>query len=247
MDSNGRWVLVTGGTRGIGRGIATCLSRAGYKTVVTYLKSGNDASKLLQEAASASLDIAAYQCDGADGDSVKKLVAKLVELHGAPLALVNNAGITSDELLFRMHEDSWDKVVRTNLKSVFLYSQAVLPSMMTERNGVILNMSSVAAIKGNIGQCNYAATKAGMLGMSRALALEVARFNIRVNSILPGLVDTEMIANMPEQELREMRKRIPLKRLCGVEEVSSMVQFLISPLSSYITGQAFCIDGGLTV
>ena len=247
MASNAPWVLVTGGTRGIGRGIAQSLSRAGYKTVVTYLKSEDEAAKLVQEATASGLDLSAHQCDGSDAGRVKQLMAILTEANGAPLALVNNAGITADSLLFRMSEEHWDKVMHANLKSVFLFSQAVLPSMMAERNGVILNMSSIAAIKGNVGQCNYAATKAAMLGMSGVLALEVARFNIRVNSILPGMVDTEMVANIPEQELREIRKRIPLKRLCSVEEIAAMVKFLISAASSYITGQSFCIDGGLTV
>lgn len=247
MASNAPWVLVTGGTRGIGRGIAQSLSRAGFKTVVTYLKSEDEAAKLVHEATAAGLDLSAHQCDGSDAWRVKQLMATLTEANGAPVALVNNAGITADSLLFRMSEEHWDKVMHANLKSVFLFSQAVLPSMMAERNGVILNMSSIAAIKGNVGQCNYAATKAAMLGMSGVLALEVARFNIRVNSILPGMVDTEMVANIPEQELREIRKRIPLKRLCSVDEIAAMVKFLISAESSYITGQSFCIDGGLTV
>lgn len=247
MASNAPWVLVTGGTRGIGRGIAQSLARAGFKTVVTFLKSEDEAAKLVHETTAAGLDLSAHRCDGSDAGRVKQLMATLTEANGAPMALVNNAGITADSLLFRMSEEYWDKVMQANLKSVFLFSQAVLPSMMAERNGVILNMSSIAAIKGNVGQCNYAATKAAMLGMSSALALEVARFNIRVNSILPGMVDTEMVANIPEQELREIRKRIPLKRLCRVDEIAAMVKFLISAESSYITGQSFCIDGGLTV
>ncbi|MFP5392106.1 MAG: 3-oxoacyl-ACP reductase FabG [Gammaproteobacteria bacterium] len=246
MDKSTPWVLVTGGTRGIGKGIVQVLAASGYRALFTYRSSSQEAELIEADAASKGQLARGYRCDGADPDSVQALVERLVAEHGAPAALVNNAGITADTLLVNMPLASWDAVIDANLKSVYLFSKAILPSMMEAREGVILNMSSITAIKGNVGQTNYGATKAGMIGMSRSLALEVGRFNIRVNCLLPGLVDTEMIAAIPDKERAQIRKSIPLKRLCGVDELGRVVRFLISEDASYLTGQTISLDGGLT-
>lgn len=246
MNEKKSWVLVTGGTRGIGRGIVECVAKAGFSVIFTYVRSTKEAQDIEEMARAEGLAISGYPCDGADAPSVSHLMDTLVTKYGPPLALVNNAGITADALLCNMSVNQWDKVIDVNLKSAFLFSKAVLPSMMEARNGVILHMSSVTAIKGNVGQSNYAATKAALLGMSRTLALEVARFNIRVNSILPGLVDTEMVGEIPENQRKSLERKIPLKRLCTVNEIGELVKFLISESASYMTGQTFGIDGGLS-
>ena len=173
-------------------------------------------------------------------------VDALVAEAGPPHALVNNAGITADGLMLKLSADQWDQVIAANLRSVFLFARQVMPSMMERRSGVILQMSSISAIKGNVGQTNYAATKAGMLGVTRSLSLETARFNIRVNAILPGLVDTEMLSQMPERDRTNLARQVPLRRLCRVGEVAALTRFLLSEDAAYITGQAFAIDGGLT-
>lgn len=237
---------MTGGTRGIGRGIVECLAKAGFLVAFTYVRSIEEAQELEKWARTEGLTVRGYQCDGADAQGVDFLMKELIAEYGVPLALVNNAGITADALLYNMSVEQWDKVVDVNLRSAFLFSKAVLPSMMETRNGVILNMSSITANKGNVGQCNYAATKAALVGMTRTLALEVARFNIRVNSILPGLVDTEMISAIPADERKSLQRSIPLRRLCTVAEIGELVKFLISDAASYMTGQQFGIDGGLS-
>jgi 3-oxoacyl-[acyl-carrier protein] reductase len=248
QDQSGKqWILVTGGTRGIGKGLVECLASSGYRIMFTYRQSQDEAHALSQRLAADGFDARGFRCDGTNPEEVKTVCTELVSKFGAPLALINNAGITQDALLYNMPLESWDKVVDANLRSTFLFTKLILPSMMEARNGVILNMSSVTAIRGNIGQTNYGATKAAMLGMTRSLALETARFNIRVNCILPGLVETEMVEQIPEKDRLTLKKKIPLKRLCGVAEVGGLVKYLISDIASYITGQALSIDGGLTV
>lgn len=240
------WILVTGGTRGIGRGLVEGLSAGGYDVVFTYLKSAREADDIERSVEESGNFARGYRCDGCNAEEVEALVKDLVVQFGPPHALINNAGITDDGLLYNMSEASWDSVISNNLKSCFLFSKSVLPSMMERRDGAIVNMSSVTAVKGNVGQVNYAATKAAMIGMTKTLALEVGRFNIRVNSILPGLVETEMIRKIPEQELKNIKKGIPLRRLCGVAEIEKLVRYLVSSDASYITAQSLSIDGGLT-
>lgn len=246
MQDHQRWVLVTGGSRGIGRSLVEHLASTGYKVVFTYVNSGAVADQLVTWAHEHSLHVEGYRCDGGIKTEVEGLVNRLIAKHGAPHSLINNAGITADTLLYNMDEDAWDSVIRNNLKSCYLFSKYVLPAMFEARNGAILNMSSITAIKGNPGQFNYAATKSAMLGMTRTLALEVARFNVRVNSILPGLVETEMLSRVPEQELKGLKRAVPLRRLCSVQEVSKLAGYLISDDAAYITGQAISIDGGMT-
>lgn len=246
MQNHQRWVLVTGGSRGIGRSLVEYLASAGYKVVFTYVNSGAAADELVAWAQAQAMHVEGYRCDGGLKTEVEGLVNRLIAQHGAPHALINNAGITADALLYNMEEEAWDGVIRNNLKSCYLYSKYVLPAMFEARDGVILNMSSITAIKGNPGQFNYAATKSAMLGMTRTLALEVARFNVRVNAILPGLVETEMLGRVPEQELKGLKRAVPLRRLCSVAEVSKLAAYLISDDAAYITGQAISIDGGMT-
>lgn len=240
------WALVTGGTRGIGRGIVTCLLDAGYTVVFTYKSSSGEAAAIEAAAERAGHKARGFQCDGTDEAAVEALASQLIHDMGAPAALVNNAGITDDALLCHMPVQSWDRVIDTNLRPVFLFSKAVLPAMFEAGGGAIVNMSSVSAIRGNVGQTNYSATKAAILGMTQSLALEVARFGVRVNAVLPGLVKTEMIDAIPEAKLKSMQQRIPMRRLCDVAEVGKLVRYLVSDDAAYITGQAISIDGGLS-
>jgi len=188
-----------------------------------------------------------YCCDGADEAAVASFSEKTLAERGPPYAVVNNVGITRDGLLLRMSTAQWREVISTNLDSAFFTTRGYLEAMMEAGDGVILQMASVSGLKGNAGQTNYSATKAGLVGMTRSLALEVARFNIRVNALAPGFIATEMVDKMPERQQRRLKDAIPLRRFGTVEEVAALAGFLVSPHGAYITGQTFVIDGGLNV
>lgn len=241
-----RWVLVTGGSRGIGKGIVEHLCRAGYPVVFTYKASAAAAEELEAAMREAGHTCQAVRCDGAVLAEVDTVVSDLVNRIGVPCALVNNMGITRDALLVNANAEDWLEVLHTNLTSSFYFARSVGAGMMARRSGVILQMGSVSGQKGIAGQTAYAATKAGMSGMTRALALEVGRFNVRVNVIAPGFIRTEMLNNKPSTELKSIEKQIPLRRLGNVEDVAQLVEFLISDNASYITGQTIVIDGGLS-
>lgn len=240
------WVLVTGGSRGIGRGIVEALAARGYEVVFTYLNSDTAAAEVEAAVAAAGGKALGMRCDGTDEEQVQTMVRQLLAARGAPYGLILNAGITRDALILQMSVADWDRVIESNLRGVFLTMHAFLPAMIENRDGVVLQMSSVTGLKGNPGQSNYAATKAAMMGMTRTLALELGRFNIRVNAIAPGFIETEMLSDFPETRLSQIRKAVPLRRLGRIADVSGLVDFLLSPHGSYITGQTLVVDGGLS-
>jgi 3-oxoacyl-[acyl-carrier protein] reductase len=250
MNSNTtekRWVLVTGGTRGIGRGLVAAFCNAGYDVVFTYQRSHEAAAELEREMAAAGASAKGHCCDSTDEMAVNELAKSLVERRGAPHAVINNAGITRDAVLMRMSTVQWTDVINANLNASFYVTRAFVQSMVEQGDGVILQMSSVSGFKGNVGQTNYSATKAALIGMTRSLALELGRFNVRVNAIAPGFIATEMMADIPESKLKAIGATIPLRRLGSVKEVASLATYLVSDDSAYITGQTFVVDGGLTV
>jgi len=239
------WVLVTGGSRGIGKCLVQNMSKK-YCVVFTYKSQREKAEQIENEVRADGGDVISFQCDGSDQTQVNKIVEQCLNRFGTPYAIINNAGITRDSLITSMQKDDWQNVMATNLDATFYITQAFLPSMLTERNGVVIFMSSVTAFKGNPGQVNYAATKAAMTGITRSLALEVARFNLRVNAIAPGLIETEMSERIPDKERQKMERRIPLRRMGSVFEIYALVNYLLSKEAAYLTGQTIVIDGGLT-
>lgn len=240
------WAFITGGTRGIGRGLVETFTAEGRDVVFTYRSSVDSADGLERQLALTGRRATGYQCDCTDEAAVATLAAALVRERGAPAVVINNAGITQDAPLLRMTSTQWHEVVRANLDSVFYVTRHFVESMVEAGDGVILHMSSVTGIKGNPGQVNYAATKAGMLGMTRTLALELARFNVRVNAVLPGFIETEMVGRIPEAQLTSLRRGIPMRRMGRVQDVAAMCRFLASEDAGYVTGQSFVIDGGLS-
>lgn len=244
--SGRRWVLVTGGSRGIGRGITLALANEGYDVFFTYRSSHDEAAALAASQGAGKSEIKGIVCDGTDAEAIAHTVAGLIEARGAPYALINNMGITRDTALHHMTNSQWIDVRQSNLDPVFYFTRAVVPAMIEKGDGVILQMSSVTGLKGNRGQTNYAATKAGMIGFTQSLAVELGRFNLRANAIAPGFIATDMVETMSDSQRRELTRQIPLKRLGSVDDVSRLVVFLLSENASYITGQTIVVDGGMT-
>lgn len=244
--ANQQWVFVTGGSRGIGAGIVRGLTRAGYNVVFSYLSSTEAADALAADCTREGVWCRGLRCDMADADRVYALAEELCRTYGAPYAVINNAGITRDSLIFMMSRDKWSEVIRSNLDAAFYVAHAFIPKMVENDGGCVINLSSVTAIKGNAGQSNYAATKAALIGMTKSLAVELGRFNVRVNAIAPGLIETEMTDKMPEAQRKKLIAHVPLGRLGSVGDVVAMTEFLLGPGGSYVTGQTFVIDGGLT-
>lgn len=240
-------VVVTGGSRGIGRALVKLLSTSGYDVVFTYEKSEAQANALQSELADMGITVDAYRCNGRSAEEVSAWAANMTARHGAPYAVINNAGIAKDALMMSMTDDEWQSVIDSNLSAAFYVTRALLPSMLPKGDGVILQISSVSAFKGNVGQVNYAASKAAMIAMTKSLAAEVARFNIRVNAIAPGYIATEMMHDIPDQKLKSILRDIPLKRMGDPDDVAEMASYLLSPQAAYVTGQTFVIDGGLTL
>ncbi|WP_118987494.1 3-oxoacyl-ACP reductase FabG [Photorhabdus sp. CRCIA-P01] len=245
MNLNTPWVFISGGSRGIGKGIVKMLAAQNYHVVFTYKSSINEAQILCQEIEQQGYRCEGYQCDVSNAKEVTTLSTELISRYGAPYAIINNAGITQDALLINMKEEEWHNVISTNLSSVYLVNHAFLPEMITA-GGCIIHMSSVTAFKANSGQVNYAATKAAMIGITRSLAVEVGRFNVRVNTVAPGLIDTEMLDHIPAPHRKKLLSNIPLGRLGSVEDIALTINFLLSLGGRYITGQTFVIDGGMT-
>jgi 3-oxoacyl-[acyl-carrier protein] reductase len=238
-------VLITGASRGIGRGIATVFAEHGANVVFTYSSSVDAANALKKELQSLGVQAKGYQSNAADFDQAQELVEKVLADFSTIDVLINNAGITKDNLLMRISEEDFDKVIEVNLKSVFNLTKAVQRTMLKQRHGSIINMSSVVGVKGNAGQSNYAASKAGIIGFSKSIALELGSRNIRCNVIAPGFIETEMTAQLSEDVVAGWRAGIPLKRGGLPTDVANACVFLASDLSSYITGQVLNVDGGM--
>ncbi|CAL2064291.1 3-oxoacyl-[acyl-carrier-protein] reductase [Tenacibaculum sp. 190524A05c] len=237
--------IVTGATRGIGRGIAVEFAKQGANVAFTYSSSVDAAKALENELIELGVKAKGYQSNAADFDAAQELAKTVLEEFGTIDVLVNNAGITKDNLLMRISEDDFDKVIQVNLKSVFNLTKAVIRPMMKQRKGSIINMSSVVGLKGNAGQANYAASKAGILGFSKSVALELGSRNIRSNVVAPGFIETEMTAKLDEKVVEGWRNEIPLKRGGTPEDIANACVFLASDMSAYITGQTLSVDGGM--
>ena len=236
--------LVTGASRGIGRSIAMALASAGATVVGTATTKDGAAAISAYLVAAGTLG-SGMVLDVRDGAQVEALIAEIEKLYGSISVLVNNAGITQDNLALRMKESEWDMVIDTNLKSVFRLSKAVLRGMMKARTGRIINITSVVGASGNAGQINYAAAKAGIAGMTRALAREIGSRNITVNCVAPGFIDTDMTRALPDAQRAALLAQIPLGRLGEPEDVASAVVFLASPSAGYITGTTVHVNGGM--
>ncbi|MDN3608099.1 3-oxoacyl-[acyl-carrier-protein] reductase [Kaistella yonginensis] len=241
---DGKVALITGATRGIGKGIAEVFAKEGAHVAFTYAGSV-DKAKALEEELGKITTVKSYQSDASDYDAAQKLAADVIEDFGKIDILINNAGITRDNLMLRMSKDDWDTIIKVNLDSVFNLTKAVIKPMMKARAGSIINMTSVVGVKGNAGQANYAASKAGVIGFSKSIALELGSRNIRCNAIAPGFIETEMTAALDEKTVQGWRDSIPLKRGGQPEDVANACVFLASDLSSYITGQVLNVDGGM--
>jgi 3-oxoacyl-[acyl-carrier protein] reductase len=242
----GRVALVTGASRGIGRGVAEALARQGA-TVVGTATTAAGAAAISERLAAVGAGGRGAVLDVGAGESVAALIADLEAHEGTPAILVNNAGITRDNLLMRMKPDEWDEVLATNLSSLYRLSKACLRGMMKARHGRIINIGSVVGLIGNPGQTNYAAAKAGVIGFTKALAREVAVRNITVNVIAPGFIETDMTRALDEKQIETLRAQIPLTRLGTVEDVAAAVVFLASDAGGYITGETLNVNGGLSM
>ncbi len=237
--------LITGASRGIGRAIATTFAKEGANVAFTYLSSVEKGQALVAELEQYGIKAKGYRSDASDFAAAEALVNDVVADFGSIEVLVNNAGITRDGLLMRMSEDQWDEVMRVNLKSVFNLTKACTKPMMKAKAGSIINLTSIVGIKGNAGQTNYAASKAGIIGFTKSVALELGSRNIRCNAIAPGFIETEMTDELNAASIEEWKKTIPLKRGGQPEEVAEACVFLGSEMSRYITGQTLQVDGGL--
>ena len=244
----GKSAIVTGGTRGIGKAIVSELAKRGANVAFNYARSADEAEKLKSEIESAGNKIFAAQCDVANSESSTAFVKQVVAEFGTVDFLINNAGITRDTLMLRMSEDDWDAVIDTNLKGAWNFSKAVLRSMMKNADGgSILNISSISGVVGMLGQTNYSASKAGMIGLTKALAKEIASRKITVNALALGLIETEMASEMNQEFKEKILAQIPLGRLGNVQEVAEIACFLLSDSARYITGQVIQPDGGLAM
>ncbi len=237
--------LITGATRGIGRGVALKFAKEGANIAFTYLSSDEKAIALEKELSAFGIKAKGYKSDAANFKAADELVTAVVAEFGTIDVLVNNAGITRDTLLMRMSEQQWDEVINANLKSVFNLTKAVQKPMLKARSGSIINMSSVVGVKGNPGQSNYAASKAGIIGFTKSVALELGSRNIRSNAIAPGFIETEMTGALDEKVVQAWRDAIPLKRGGTSEDVANLTLFLASDMSAYITGQCINVCGGM--
>lgn len=237
--------IITGASRGIGKSIAQKFVEQGAKVVFTYMSSEEKARALEAELTALGGVAKGIKANAASMADCEDLVNKVVEEFGTVDIVINNAGITRDNLLMRMTEDSFNEVIQTNLNSVFNMTKAVQRTMLKARKGSIINMSSVVGVKGNAGQSNYSASKAGILGFTKSIALELGSRNIRCNAIAPGFIETEMTAVLDEKVVNEWRQAIPLKRGGTPEDVANLCLFLASDLSAYITGQTINVDGGM--
>jgi len=244
----GRSAIVTGGTRGIGKAIVTELAKRGCNVAFNFSKSSDEAEKLKAEVEEIGVKAFGAQCDVANTEAAAEFVGQVKDAFGTVDLLVNNAGITRDQLILRMKEDDWDAVIDTNLKGAWNFCKAVLrPMMRNENGGSILNISSISGVVGMLGQSNYSASKAGMIGLTKSLAKEVASRKITINALALGLIETDMASEMNDEYREKIISQIPLARLGNVTEVAAITCFLLSPDAAYITGQVIQADGGLAM
>ena len=241
----GKTAIITGASRGIGKGIAEVFANAGANVAFTYSSSEAPALELEKVLTTKGVKAKAYKSNAASFQEAEELVAKVLEDFGNVDILINNAGITKDNLLMRMSEEDFDRVIEVNLKSVFNMTKAIQRTFLKQRHGSIVNMTSVVGVKGNAGQANYAASKAGMIGFTKSVALELGSRNIRCNAVAPGFIETEMTDKLDEKTVQGWRDAIPLKRGGQPEDVANACLFLASDLSAYVTGQVLHVDGGM--
>ena len=241
----GKVAIVTGATRGIGKGIALKLAEHGATVAFTFVSSEETAKKVEDEIKGFGVQAKAYKSNAADFDAAEQLIASVNEEFGRIDVVVNNAGITRDGLLMRMTEEQWDEVMNTNLKSVFNITKNVQRTMLKQRSGSIINLSSVVGVRGNAGQSNYAASKAGIIGFTKSIAQELGSRNIRCNAIAPGFIETEMTAELGEDVMQEWLKSVPLNRPGTTEDVANAVLFLASDMSTYVSGQTLNVCGAM--
>ena len=241
----GKVAVITGASRGIGRAIAQKFADNGATVCFTYMSSDEKAQALENELSANGGKARGFKSDAGDFQAAADLADAVIKEFGAIDILVNNAGITRDNLLMRMNESQWDEIIAVNLKSVFNLTKAVLRPMLKARGGSIFNMSSVVGVKGNAGQANYAASKAGIIGFSKSVALELGSRNIRSNVVAPGFIETEMTEKLDEKVVDGWRSAIPLKRGGNPEDIANTCLFLASDLSAYVTGQVINVDGGM--
>jgi len=241
----GKTAIVTGATRGIGKGVALKLAEQGANIAFTYVSSSEKALALENELQTFGVKAKAYKSDASLMKDAEELIKDVLENFESIDVLVNNAGITKDNLLMRMSEEDFDRVLEVNLKSIFNMTKAVQRTMLKQRSGSIVNMTSVVGVKGNAGQSNYAASKAGVIGFTKSIALELGSRNIRCNAIAPGFIETEMTEKLGEDVITNWRNSIPLKRGGTPEDVANTTLFLASDLSAYITGQTLHVCGGM--
>lgn len=240
-------VLVTGGSRGIGKEVALKFAENGYNIVINYVSDKTDVKKLEEEFNEKGVKSLILKADVSKVEEVDELVKKAIEEFGQIDVLVNNAGITKDNLLMRMSEEEFDKVIEINLKGTYLVTKAVTKYMMKKRSGSIVNLSSVVGVAGNAGQCNYSASKAGIIGFTKSVAKELASRNIRANAVAPGFIETDMTSVLTDTVKENIYNQIPLKRMGNAKEVAELIYFLGSEKSSYITGQVINVDGGMVM
>ena len=242
---NSKNIIITGASRGIGKGIAKLFAQQGANIAFTYLSSDKKAQNLELELELYGTKVKGFKSDASNFISSQKLVNDVLKEFGSIDVLVNNAGITKDNLLMRMSEEDFDEVMEVNMKSVFNLTKAVLKPMLKAKNGSIINMSSVVGVKGNAGQSNYSASKAAINGFTKSIALELGSRNIRCNSIAPGFIETEMTKELPSETVKQWTSQIPMKRGGNVDDIANTTLFLASDLSSYITGQVINVCGGM--
>ena len=240
-------VFVTGASRGIGKEVALKYAENGYNVVINYASDKTDVESLKKEFEEKNVETIIEKADVTNSNQIEELVKKAIEKFGKIDVLVNNAGITKDNLLMRMSEEEFDKVIEVNLKGTYIVTKAVTKYMMKKRSGSIINLSSVVGVAGNAGQTNYSASKAGIIGFTKSVAKELASRNIRASEVAPGFIETDMTAVLPDTVKENIHNQIPLKRMGTAKEVANLIYFLGSEESSYITGQVINIDGGMVM
>ena len=247
MSLQGKCALVTGGSRGIGRAVCLELARQGARVAVNYAGNAAAAEETVKACQDLGAEAFAIQADVADAAACDAMVKEVLARFGRVDILVNNAGVTRDGLMLTMKESDWDTVLDTNLKGAFQCMKAVYRPMMKQKYGRVVNLSSIVGIRGNAGQANYAASKAGLIGLTKSMAKELAARNVTVNAVAPGFIDTDMTAALPEKAREAMLASIPMGRLGQAEDVARAVAFFAGDDSAYVTGQVLCVDGGMAV